>query len=98
MTTTGTYTAVVDRFEDDLAVLLLEEDDDTVGEAVIDREQLPADGRHVDAVVKVELEAGDVVDATYEEEETATRAEESQRRFDDLSQRPPSADDDENSP
>jgi len=32
MPSNGTYTAVVDRFEEDLAVLLLEEDGETVGE------------------------------------------------------------------
>lgn len=92
MTTDGTYTAVVDRFEDDLAVLLLEADGETVDERLLDRERLPDAGRHVDAVVTVELEDDDVVSITYEEAETDERAEDAQRRFDNLSRRPPSRD------
>lgn len=96
MTTDGTYTAVVDRFEDELAVLLLEEGGETVDEVVVDQGRLPEDGRHVDTVVQVELEAGELTEVTYEAEETADRSAEAQRRFDELSQRPP-ADDDEDS-
>jgi len=88
MTPDGIYTAVVDRFEDDLAVVLLEDDGDTVDQAVLDTERLPEDARHVDAVVSVELEDEEVIDITYEERETVDRSEQAQRRFDELSQRP----------
>ena len=94
MTDEGTYTAVLDRFEEELAVLLLEEDGETVGEVVVDREALPEEGRHVDAVFEVELEDTELVEVTYAERETADRAEDSQRRFDELSERPPSDEDD----
>lgn len=97
MTAEGTYTAVVDRFEDELAVLLLEAEGDTVGEVVLDKEQLPEDGRHVDAVVIVELEDEAVVDITYEERETTDRSEQAQQRFDELSQRPPATEDESDS-
>jgi hypothetical protein len=93
MTPDGIYTAVVDRFEDDLAVVLLEDDGDTVDQAVLDTERLPEDARHVDAVVSVELEDEEVIDITYEERETVDRSEQAQRRFDELSQRPPSPED-----
>lgn len=93
MTPDGIYTAVVDRFEDDLAVLLLEDDGDTVDQAVLDAERLPEDARHVDAVVSVELEDEEVIDITYEERETVDRSERTRRRFDELSQRPPSPED-----
>src|SRR6056297_1247413 len=93
----GTYTAVVDRFEGDQAVLLLEDDGETVGERVLDRGRLPADGGHVDAVLRVELQDGDVVDASYDPDETTNRSERARRRFDDLSSRPPSADDESDS-
>lgn len=97
MTTDGTYTAVVDRFEEQLAVLLLEADGDTVGEVVVEQDQLPDAGRHVDAVLTVTLVDDDVSDATYEEDESDDRAANAQRRFDDLSQRPPSNEDDNSS-
>jgi len=97
MTSDGTYTAVVDRFEDDLAVVLLEADGDTVGEVVLAKERLPEDGQHADAVLTVELEDGTVVDITYEEQETEDRIEQAQQRFDELSQRPPSAEDESDS-
>jgi len=89
----GTYTGVVDRFEGDRAVVLLEADGDTVGERVLDTDRLPEDGRRVDAVLRVELRDGDVVDVSYEPDETTRRSERARRRFDDLSSRPPSADD-----
>jgi len=94
----GTYTAVIDRFEEEHAVLLLEDNDETVGEAVVDTEQLPEDARHVDAVLSVEFEEGDLVEMAYLREETTDRSGEAQSRFDDLSQRPPSQDEDDNSP
>ncbi|MCU4802642.1 DUF3006 domain-containing protein [Halobacteria archaeon HArc-gm2] len=93
MPSDGTYTAVVDRFEEDLAVLLLEADGDTVGEVVVDEAALPADGRHVDAVLAVELEDDELVEVTYTEAETDERSDQAQSRFDSLSQRPPSGDD-----
>ncbi|WP_336037287.1 DUF3006 domain-containing protein [Halobacterium yunchengense] len=87
----GTYTAVVDRFEEDLAVLLLEADGETVAERVLERERLPDAGRHVDAVLTVEVEDGEVVDLAYEPSATTDRADAAQSRFDRLSRRPPSA-------
>lgn len=90
MTPNGTYTAVVDRFEGDLAVLLLEAGGEAVAERVLDRERLPEAARHVDAVLTVELDDGDVASITYEDAATESRAENAQRRFDELSRRPPS--------
>ncbi|WP_254533669.1 DUF3006 domain-containing protein [Natrinema gelatinilyticum] len=97
MTCDGTYTAVVDRFEDDLAVLLLEDDGETTGELVVNEDRLPESGRHVGAVVDVELEDGKPVRITYENQETNDRATAARRRFDELSQRPPATDDESDS-
>lgn len=97
MTMDGTYTTVVDRFEGEQAVLLLEDEDETVGEMVVDQERLPEAGRHVDAVVTVEVADGRVVDSTYRERETEDRSERAQRRFDELSRRPPSSEDESDS-
>lgn len=90
----GTYTAVVDRFEDDLAVLLLEADGETVAELSLAKRRLPVNAQHVDAVLTVELADDHPVTISYEPDATADRSAAAQRRFDDLSKRPPSEDDD----
>lgn len=83
------YTGVVDRFEGEQAVVLLEAGDEVVDEWIVGREELPADGRHVDAVLHIELEDEYVVEITYDEEETTRRKESAQERFDNLARRPP---------
>lgn len=88
-------TAVLDRFEGDLAVLVLEAGGETVGETVVDRAALPEDARHTDAVLTLTLEVGAIVTAEYDAAETERRAETAQNRFDRLSRRPPDADDTE---
>lgn len=82
----GEYTAVVDRFEDDLAVLEVTTPDG-LRELVVERHELPEDGRHQDAVLTVAVESHELVDAVYDEAETAERTEEVQNRFDRLSNR-----------
>ncbi|WP_136689104.1 DUF3006 domain-containing protein [Halorhabdus amylolytica] len=93
MVADGTYTAVVDRFEGEQAVLLLEADGETVDEIVLDEDRLPENGRHVDAVLTIDLVDGEIRDSTYEEGDTERRSEHAQRRFDALSERPPGEDD-----
>jgi len=93
----GTFTGVVDRFEADQAVVLLEADGETIDEIVLDIGRLPEDGRHVDAVLTIELEDGGVQDIAYEAGETESCSERPQRRFDALSQRPPTSEDDSDS-
>ncbi|CCQ34918.1 hypothetical protein HLRTI_002327 [Halorhabdus tiamatea SARL4B] len=93
MVSDGTYTAVVDRFEGELAVLLLEADGETVDELVLDGEELPEAGRHVDAVLTVTLVDGETQEFAYEVDQTETRSERAQRRFDSLSQRLPTDED-----
>ncbi|AHG04359.1 hypothetical protein HALDL1_12705 [Halobacterium sp. DL1] len=90
-----TRTAVLDRFEttdggDELAVLLVEADGEVVDELVVDRELLPADGRHENAVFAVTLADGELTEIAYRPEETEARTEAAQSRFDRLSRRPPS--------
>ncbi|SFR32020.1 DUF3006 family protein [Halogeometricum limi] len=80
---THTYTAVVDRFEEEDAVLLLEADGETVDELVVPRPVLPADGRHRDAVFAVTLDA-DRTELVYRPDETDRRRDAAQRRFDRL--------------
>lgn len=88
----GSYTAVLDRFEVDaddqrLAVLLLEADGEQVGDLVVETDALPPEARHQDAVLGVEVDAGDLASATYRPEETEAREERAQSRFDRLSRR-----------
>lgn len=88
----GTYTAVVDAIEDGLATVFFERDGDEVGDAVIDADRLPDEGRHADAILDMRVEDGTVAGATYDPDRTASRSEAAQDRFDRLSSRPPSDD------
>ncbi|MBX0288460.1 DUF3006 domain-containing protein [Halomicroarcula sp. F28] len=89
----GTFTAVVDSIEDGLATVFLEEDGDEVGNAVIDATALPDDGQHADAVFSVTVADGELVEWDYDAEQTTTRHERAQSRFDRLSERPLSDED-----
>lgn len=89
MTLDGEYVAVLDRFEDDLAVLLIEEGEETVGELAVPRSELPADACHQDAILQVSLQNGTLVDVDYDEDETRQRSRDAQGRFDRLARRPP---------
>ncbi|MCU4719678.1 DUF3006 domain-containing protein [Halapricum hydrolyticum] len=89
----GTYTAVLDRFEDELAVLLIEDDGDVVSDVTIERSDLPQPGRHQDAIFDVEFEDGEVVSVVYDSETTEKRSRAAQSRFDRLSRRLPDDED-----
>ncbi|ACM57446.1 DUF3006 family protein [Halorubrum lacusprofundi] len=88
----GAYTAVVDTVEDGLATVFFERDGDDVGNAVLDADRLPSEGRHADAILDVRIEDGSIAAATYDPERTSTRADAAQDRFDRLSKRPPKDD------
>jgi hypothetical protein len=89
VTLDGTYTAVLDRIEDDLAVLEVSDDAGTTHELVVDVADLPEEGRHPDAVFDVETADGELQAVTYDELRTESRKEDAQDRFDRLSSRPP---------
>ena len=84
-----TFTAVLDRFEEEQAVLLLESDGETVDEHVIQRDDLPESGRHQDAIFTVTVDGDYVVEIEYEPTETEERADAAQEQFDRLARRPP---------
>jgi hypothetical protein len=84
----GEYTAVVDTIEDGLATVFVEQDGEEVGDAVIDADRLPADARHADAILTVEITNGEVGQMSYEPDRTETRKQAAQDRFDRLSSRP----------
>lgn len=85
----GTYTAVVDRIEDGLATLQVEDDGRLLDELTVEPSTLPARARRADAVVRVEIVADAVAAAWYDPRETAARERATQDRFDRLSRRPP---------
>lgn len=89
----GTYTAVVDSIEDGLATIFYEQDGADVADEVRDANDLPEDGRHADALFTVNVREGEVIDWIYKPAETEERQEAAQNRFDRLSSRPPSDDD-----
>ena len=93
--TTQQFTGVIDRFEEELAVILLEADGEVVDEIVLDRGELPTEAAHPDAVLEVTLTDGAVTEVSYDPAETADRKERAQSRFDQLAERPPSDDEDE---
>ncbi len=88
----GTYTAVVDEVERELARLELETVDGELYGTVVEVSELPPEGRHESAVLSVRLVDEEVVEAEYDEAEEQHRREAAQARFDRLSQRPPSQD------
>ena len=90
----GTYTVVVDAIEDGQARLFIEQDGEEVGDAVVSASQLPEDGRHADAILRVTIASGELVELRYPPDETTERASAAQRRFDALSDRASSADKD----
>lgn len=80
-----TYTAVLDRFEEETAVLLLEADDETVDELAVPKGLLPSEGRHRDAIFTVSVAGPDRTEFVYEPDETRKRSDDAQSRFDRLS-------------
>lgn len=87
MTDDGTYTATVDRIEEGIAVCLLEDDGEVVGERHLDRERLPPDCDE-GAVLELTVRADRIEELSFDPERTRERRERAQRRFDRLSRRP----------
>lgn len=82
----GHYTAVVDRLEDDLAVLEVETDDG-LAELVVEVARLPTDARQADAVCSIEIHDGTVVAIQFDLTETSDRRAAAQSLFDRLARR-----------
>lgn len=85
----GTYTAVVDRHEDDLFALELSNDDDARYELLVDPATLPDPAQEPDAVLEVTIRDGALEAVSYDPDATDERAADAQSRFDRLSRRPP---------
>ncbi len=88
----GTYTATLDRIEDapggEWAVFVVERDGEAVSQLDLPVDVVPSEGRRVDAVFDLVVDA-DRFELAFRDEETARRAEDAQTRFDRLAQRPP---------
>ena len=97
MDDTETGTATLDRFEEaereTLAVFVVEGDDGELSQLTLPATAVPERGRSVDAVFSL-TRTDERFELAYRAEETTTRAESAQARFDRLAQRPPTADDD----
>ena len=79
------YTAVLDRFEEQRAVLLLERDGEQIEELVVPTELLPPAGREQDAIFTVRVDSDTLTTITYDAEATEKRSDSAQDRFDSLS-------------
>jgi hypothetical protein len=88
-----TYGAVLDRFEGERAVLLLEADGATADELVVPTALLPPEGRRQDARFTVSVRESGRTEIAYEPAATRRRREAAQRRFDRLSEPLSSGDD-----
>lgn len=62
------------------SVLLIEEVDETVGELVVDVEELTAEGQHVNAVFEIEIRDSEIVDVAYRPAENENVWKETARR------------------
>jgi hypothetical protein len=88
----GTYTAVVDGIEDDLARVFFEQDGEEVGDVLLEVSALPEAARHADAILSVTIADDELIAVEYEPDETEARQDAAQDRFDRLSKRPPDDD------
>jgi len=83
---TETYIATLDRIVDgQIAVLLLEDDDETVDQLDVDVTVLPEAGQHEGAVLEVTVENDGLAEAEYLPDVTDSRGEAAQERLDRLS-------------
>lgn len=86
--TPETHTAVVDRIEDGIAVLLIEDDSGTViEERTPAADELPSEIEAGD-VVELTLDGDDIATVTRDSAATESRKQRAQNRFDQLAERP----------
>jgi hypothetical protein len=86
----GTYTAVVDEFEESTARLELQSVDDegNLYELILEKSRLPAEGREIGSVLTVKIVDGEPAEMAFDPNETQRRREDVRTRFHRLSQRP----------
>lgn len=84
---TDSYTATIDRIEDEVTIMRLETDEETREQLELDPTAVPAAGRHEGAVFEIELSAGTLEAIEYRPENERERHERARERFDRLSER-----------
>jgi len=85
----GTYTAIVDRIVDGkTAVLMIEDGDEVIDQFNINTEELPEEVGE-GGVLTVEVDNNEITSVEYLEDETNSRRQAAQERFDRLSERLP---------
>ena len=85
----GTYIGVIDRIVDgETAVILVEDEGEVVEQFDVAVEEVPDDAGER-AVLEVEIDSDDLVSMEFLREETESRQEAAQDRFDRLSKRLP---------
>jgi hypothetical protein len=85
----GPYVGVVDRFENEQAVVILERDGAEVGDVLVPKSRLPQRARRQNAIVRVVLKNGDVVNVWYDAQATRDRGASAQARFDRIAEPAP---------
>lgn len=82
----GTYTGVIDRIVDgEQAVILVEDEGETIDERVLHVNDLPADAQEEGMVVEVDFEDGEATAISARPEEMQDRLERNRKRLDSLS-------------
>lgn len=83
------YLAVLDRFTEEIAVVLIEDSEAPVNQLDLPVEQVPPEGRHEGAVLEARFIEGELEDLTYRPEEETSRRKSAEERFNRLSNRLP---------
>ncbi len=86
MTLEGTYVGTLDRVTAGVAVFLVEDGDETIGERRIAADELPDDASEGD-VCRLAFEDGELVGIEPRPDATAARRRRLRERFEDLSRR-----------
>ncbi|GAA0678497.1 DUF3006 family protein [Natronoarchaeum mannanilyticum] len=79
-------TGVVDRIERDLAVVLLEREEETVAQRLVQLDRLPASARDDGAVLSVRLSDGDIERLRHDAAATRRRREAARERLNELAE------------
>lgn len=87
----GTYQAVLDRIEDDLAVFLVEDEATQLEYSLEELSEYDVELSEGD-IVEVAIQDGELIAITPEVQETQSRLDRMRDKFDRLAERPPDRD------
>lgn len=83
----GTYKAVVDNVEDEIARIFIEEDGKDVGCLHINENDIPLKTVSQDSIYEIHISSEEITGWKFLQEETHNRKERMRQKFDDLSSR-----------